>query len=149
MLQHGFVRVAAALPRLRVADCAYNVERMVQLMDQAAAQGVQVLVFPELSITGYTCADLFHQKTLQQAALDGLNALLDKSKQHFAGLWVVGLPLLVRDQLYNVAAVGHKGRLLGIVPKSYLPNYKEFYEARWFTPGIRAQHFANEPIAGR
>ncbi len=135
MLQHGFVRVAAALPRLRVADCSFNVERLLHLLDQAEQQAVQVLVFPELALTGYTCGDLFHQPALQKAALDALDHLLDESERRCSGLFVVGLPWLVGDQLYNVAAVCQKGQLLGVVPKSYLPTYKEFYEARWFTPG--------------
>ena len=142
MLQHGFVRVAAALPRLRVADCDGNVEHLLQLMDQAEQQAVQVLVYPELAITGYTCGDLFHQPVLQKAALDALDHLLDESERRFSGLFAVGLPWLLNDQLYNVAAVCQKGQLLGVVPKSYLPNYKEFYEARWFTPG-RMKHAAS------
>ena len=137
MLQHGFLRVAAAVPQLRVADCAYNVERLLHLLDQAELQAVQIVVFPELAMTGYTCGDLFHQPTLQKAALDGLDHLLEESENRYAGLFIVGLPWLVGDQLYNVAAVCQKGQLLGVVPKSYLPNYKEFYEARWFTPGAR------------
>src|SRR5580765_3515844 len=137
MLQHGFVRVAAALPQLRVADCAFNVERLLHLLDQAEQQAVQILVFPELSLTGYTCGDLFHQPALQRAALDALDHLLDASEQRFSGMFIVGLPWLVGDQLYNVAAICQKGQLLGVVPKSYLPTYKEFYEARWFTPAAR------------
>ena len=135
MLQHGFVRVAAALPRLRVADCSYNAERLLYLIDQAEQQAVQILVFPELALTGYTCGDLFHQPSLQKAALDALEHLLEESKRRFSGVFIVGLPWLVGDQLYNVAAVAQQGELLGAVPKTYLPNYKEFYEARWFTPG--------------
>jgi NAD+ synthase (glutamine-hydrolysing) len=135
MLQHGFVRVAAAVPRLRVADCAHNVEAMLRLLDDAEQQMVQIVVFPELAITGYTCGDLFHQTVLQKAALDALDHLLAESERRFSGLFAVGLPWLVNDQLYNVAAVCQKGQLLGVVPKSYLPNYKEFYEARWFAPG--------------
>ncbi len=135
MLQHGFVRAAAALPRLRVADCAYNVERLLILLDQAEQQAVQIVVFPELALTGYTCGDLFHQPVLQKAAQDALGHLLGASEQRFSGVFIVGLPWLVNDQLYNVAAVCQQGRLLGVVPKSFLPTYKEFYEARWFTPG--------------
>ncbi len=138
MLQFGFVRTAAATPRLRVADCAYNVDRLIEFMDQAKAQSVHVLVFPELAITGYTCGDLFHQPALQKSAREALGRLLEASKQGFAGLFIVGLPWLFGDQLYNVAAVCQKGALLGIVPKSYLPNYKEFYEVRWFTRGTQA-----------
>src|ERR1017187_6675844 len=100
MLQHGFVRVAAALPRLRVADCSHNVERILHLMDQAECATVQVLVFPELALTGYTCGDLFHQPTLQKAALDALDHLLEESERRFSGLFMVGLPWLVGDQLY-------------------------------------------------
>ena len=139
MLQHGFVRVAAALPRLRVADCAGNADGLLRLMDQAELQAVQILVFPELAITGYTCGDLFHQPVLQKAALDALDHLLDESERRFSGVFIVGLPWLVNDQLYNVAAACQRGRLLGVVPKSYLPNYKEFYEARWFTPGTQTR----------
>jgi NAD+ synthase (glutamine-hydrolysing) len=134
MLHHGFLRVAAAVPRLRVADCAFNAERIAGLMGQAASQEVSVLVFPELAVTGYTCGDLFQQTTLQRAALAGLDTLVAASNTHFAGIVLVGLPLVVDDQLFNVAAVLHRGRILGIVPKTYLPNYKEFYERRWFSP---------------
>lgn len=140
MLQYGFVRVAAALPRLRVADCSFNVEQMLNLFDQAERQAVHVLVFPELAITGYTCGDLFHQPVLQKGTFDALKRLLDESGRRFSGVFVVGLPWLVGDQLYNVAAVGQQGRLLGVVPKSYLPSYNEFYEARWFTPALKSRH---------
>jgi NAD+ synthase (glutamine-hydrolysing) len=142
MLQHGFVRVAAGLPRLRVADVAFNADRMLALMDQAEEQGVHLLVFPELSLTGYTCGDLFHHAPLQNAALDGLKALLHASETRYTGVFVVGLPWLVGDQLFNVAAVAQKGKLLGVVPKTYLPTYKEYYEARWFTSGALAQGMA-------
>jgi NAD+ synthase (glutamine-hydrolysing) len=139
MLEHGFVRVAAALPRLRVADCEYNVERILELMRQAGEQDVHILVFPELSITGYSCGDLFHQTALQKAARDALDYLLEESEGRYAGLWIVGLPWRAGDQLYNAAAVCQNDELLGVVPKSYLPNYKEFYESRWFAPGTRAE----------
>jgi NAD+ synthase (glutamine-hydrolysing) len=151
MLKHGFVRVAAALPPLRVADCAFNIQQIVPLLEQAEQQSVHVLVFPELALTGYTCGDLFHQPTLQRAALAALDQLLDQSKLRYSGLFAVGLPWLVNDQLFNVAAIGQRGRLLGVVPKSYLPNYKEFYDARWFAPGSRnrATHvdWHNQPIS--
>src|SRR5258708_4024334 len=113
MLQHGFVRVAAALPQLRVADCAFNADRMLQLYDRAEQAAVQVLVFPDPALTGYTCGDLFHQPTLQHAALDALDRLLDESERRYSGLFVVGLPWLVGDQLYNVAAACQQGTLLG------------------------------------
>src|SRR5437660_7618779 len=128
MESHGFVRVAAAVPFLRVADTAYNAERILALMARAEAEQVAVLVFPELALTGYTCADLFQQTTLQRGALAALADLRRESARVFSGLAVVGLPLVVDDQLFNCAVLLHHGRLLGVVPKSFIPNYKEFYE---------------------
>ena len=140
MIQHGFLRVAAAAPKLRVADCAYNAEQILDLMTRAEQDGVAVLVFPELCLTGYTCGDLFHQPALQNAALAALDAVVRRGRKRFTGLAMVGLPLVVDDQLCNVAAVVQNGAVLGLAPKSYLPNYKEFYEARWFAPGTRLRN---------
>lgn len=137
-MRHGFVRAAAAVPRLRVADCRYNAEQTRALMLQAAAEGVDLLVFPELGLTGYTCADLFHQLALQQDALAALHEVLKKTAD-YSGLVLVGLPLVVDEQLFNAAIAFQKGKLLSVVPKTYLPNYKEFYESRWFAPGSRAR----------
>src|SRR5262249_13357044 len=131
---NGFVRVAAALPAVRPADCAANVDRILDLLVRAERDEVGVLVFPELSLTGYTCADLFHQAELQHGALEALARLCRESVGVFGGLAVVGLPLVVDDQLFNCAAVLQRGSVLGVVPKSYLPSYGEFYEARWFAP---------------
>ena len=139
MLPHGFLRVAAASPILRVADCAFNAERILGLMRRAEAEGVGVLVFPELSLTGYTCADLFQHSTLQRGALDALEHILQAGADVFSGVAFVGLPLVVDDQVFNCAAVLNRGRLLGIVPKSFIPNYKEFYERRWFSPAGSAR----------
>ncbi|MCI0740711.1 MAG: NAD(+) synthase [Gemmataceae bacterium] len=139
MIEHGFVRVAAAVPLVRVADCAYHVHRLANLLKRAQAQDIHIIAFPELCVTGYTCGDLFHQPTLQKAALTALADLTQKSLTLFRGLFLVGLPLVVDDLLYNCAALIQRGRILGIVPKSYLPNYKEFYEARWFAPGTQAR----------
>ncbi|MFQ3593679.1 MAG: NAD(+) synthase [Gemmataceae bacterium] len=136
MLQ-GFLRVAAAVPQVRVGDPGFHLDQHRQLLRQAAQAGVHLVVFPELSLTGYTCGDLFGQATLQRSALRALLQLLDDCP--FAGLAVVGLPLVVDDQLFNVAAVIQGGRLLGLVPKSYLPTYKEFYESRWFAPAALAR----------
>ena len=147
MTHHGFVRVAAAVPTLRVADCACNVKHLLRLMDRAQQQGVGVLVFPELCLTGYTCADLFHQTVLQRAALAALAEVVDQGSRVFRGLAVVGLPLVVDDRLFNCAAVFQHGQMLGIVPKSYIPNYKEFYEARWFAPAACA-HSRAAKVAG-
>jgi NAD+ synthase (glutamine-hydrolysing) len=132
----GFVRVAAATAELRVADCVFNAGRIVETMHDAENAGVAVLVFPELTLTGYTCADLFQQRTLQDAALDGLARVLAFSRDGFSGIALVGFPLAVEDRLFNCAGLVHQGKILGIVPKSYLPSYKEFYEQRWFASGI-------------
>jgi NAD+ synthase (glutamine-hydrolysing) len=134
----GFLRVAAATPALRVADCEYNVAQILDLMRRAEAEGVAILVFPELSLTGYTCADLFQQTPLQRGAVEALGELLHAGSDAFSGVSIVGLPLVMDDQLFNCAAVLHGGRLLGVVPKSFLPNYKEFYEDRWFSPAVAA-----------
>jgi NAD+ synthase (glutamine-hydrolysing) len=139
MLPHGFLRVAAASPVLRVADCAFNAERILGLMRQAEADGIVVLVFPELSLTGYTCADLFQHSTLQRGALDALEYILQEGTDLFSGIAFVGLPLVVDDQVFNCAAVLNRGRLLGLVPKSFIPNYKEFYERRWFAAAAAAR----------
>lgn len=138
-LEHGFVRVAAACPSLRVADCVFNVREILDLMAQAEERGVAVLIFPELCITGYTCADLFQQFTLQRAAVESLTQIVQESATRFSGFAVVGLPLALDDQVFNCAAVMHQGRLLGVVPKSFIPNYKEFYEGRWFSPAATAR----------
>ncbi len=136
---HGFLRVAAAMPGLRVADCSHNAERLLELMAQAEKEGVNLLVFPELALTGYTCGDLFHQPVLQQAARQALLRLVDQSEAVFSGLAVLGLPLVADDQVFNCAALVQGGDILGVVPKTYLPNYQEFYEARWFAPAWRAR----------
>src|SRR5262249_6854802 len=139
MSDYGFLRVAAATPRLQVADCAYNAAHIIGLMKRAEKEGVALLVFPELSLTGYTCADLFQQTTLQKAALAALEQVKEASQSVFSGLLVVGLPFAADDQLFNCAAVLHRGRVLGLVPKSFVPTYKEFYERRWFTPAATAR----------
>jgi NAD+ synthase (glutamine-hydrolysing) len=138
MLPYGFLRVAAASPLLRVADCAFNVEHILGVMRQAESENVAVLVFPELALTGYTCGDLFHQPVLQRGAVEALEQLRQAGAGTFSGLAIVGLPLVVDDHLFNCAAVLHRGCILGVVPKSYLPNYKEFYEWRWFAPAAAA-----------
>ena len=133
-MKDGFLKAAALSPALRVADCAYNTAQILQELRAASARGVKLAVFPEFCLTGYTCGDLFLQRTLQQGALTGLQTLLDASRE-LDIVALVGLPLLVRGKLYNCAAVLCRGRLLGLVPKTYLPNYGEFYEKRQFTPG--------------
>lgn len=133
-MKDGFLKAAALSPALRVADCGYNAAQIVDAMRQCSQRGVKLAVFPELCLTGYTCGDLFLQRTLQQGALDALDQVLSAS----IGLdlvTLVGLPLLLHGKLYNCAAVVSGGRLLGLVPKTYLPNYAEFYEKRHFVPG--------------
>lgn len=137
----GFLRVACAVPVIKVADPEHNAAQVCNLLMQAEADDVALVVFPELCLTGYTCGDLFTHARLQQAAVDALRQVLDYSKKAFHGVAVVGLPLVVNDQLFNVAAVVHAGHVLGVIPKTYLPNYKEFYEARWFSPATRAASF--------
>jgi NAD+ synthase (glutamine-hydrolysing) len=142
MIRHGFVRVATAVPLLRVADCDGNADRIIGLLKQAEVERVAVVVFPELAVTGYTCGDLFHQLALQRGAWQALLGIAEFTRSGFSGLAVVGLPFAHHDQLFNAAAVLHHGQILGIVPKSYLPNYKEFYEDRWFTPAGGATRFS-------
>jgi NAD+ synthase (glutamine-hydrolysing) len=139
MLLHGFLRVAAATPVLRVADCDFNAEQILGLMGRAEGEGVHVLVFPELALTGYTCADLFQQAVLQRGAVAALERVVRVGAGRFSGVAVIGLPLAVDDQVFNCAAVVHGGRILGVVPKSFIPNYKEFYERRWFAAAATAR----------
>jgi NAD+ synthase (glutamine-hydrolysing) len=131
----GFVRVGAACPRLRVADPDFNVGEILALVGEARRRGVQVLVFPELALTSYTAGDLFFSlSTLIGGAERALSRLLHETVGNPA-LVVVGLPVAVDSQLFNAAAVVQSGHLLGVVPKSYLPGYKEYYEERWFSSG--------------
>ena len=134
MDNYGCVKVAAAVPQVAVADCARNAERIVALAQQAARRGVELVAFPELAVTGYTCADLFLQPALLDAADEALGEIMRQTRKLPLAL-IVGLPLRHEDRLYNCAAVVAQGRLLGVVPKSYIPNYAEFYEARWFASG--------------
>ena len=134
MDNYGFVKVAAAVPQVAVADCARNAERIVALAQQAARRGGELVAFPELAVTGYTCADLFLQPALLDAADEALGEIMRQTRKLPLAL-IVGLPLRHEDRLYNCAAVVAQGRLLGVVPKSYIPNYAEFYEARWFASG--------------
>src|SRR6266480_3581231 len=134
LYRHGFVRVAVATPRVRIGDPRYNADATLELMLQAARDKAVLAVFPELGLSAYTCDDLFHQRTLIDAAENALAQLLARTRKlPLAAL--VGLPVAVDGRLYNCAALVCRGRLVGVVPKTYLPNYREFYEARQFTPG--------------
>lgn len=130
-MEHGFIKVAAAVPTVRVGDPEYNVQQIENLIVQAEGKNVEIIVFPELCITGYTCQDLFAQSVLLDAAEAAVMKLLDFTRQ-LDIVSIVGLPVVVGDLLLNCAAVIQKGQLLGLVPKTYLPNYSEFYEKRWF-----------------
>lgn len=132
-MNNGFIHAACAAPPLRVADCRYNQAQIVAAAHKAAAQGAELLCFPELCITGYTCEDLFFQSSLLNGALDALHGILEQTAA-LPLLIAVGIPLSVQGKLYNCAAVLQNGRILGIVPKSFLPNYQEFYEQRRFAP---------------
>jgi NAD+ synthase (glutamine-hydrolysing) len=150
MLQHGFVRVATAVPVTRVADVAHNLAQHINLLRQAEDAEVDVMLFPECSLTGYTCGDLFQQRTLLEAAAIALRELIEWTTNRFRGLAVVGLPMLFQQQVFNVAAVLNKGSVLGIVPKTYLPNYKEFYDARYFSSSdSRASDYVWSPQLGQ
>ena len=133
-MDFGFLKIAAATPGVKAGDCSHNIARIAGLIREADRQGVSVAAFPELCITGYTCGDLFLQHTLQTGALDALQTVLDGTRT-LDTVVLVGLPLLIHGKLYNCAAVLCHGQLLGLVPKTYLPNYGEFYEKRQFTPG--------------
>jgi len=130
-MKYGFVKVAAAVPAVRVADVTYNVQEIEKLIALADGEGVELLCFPELSLTGYTCQDLFQEQLLITKSEEGLLRLLDFTRQ-LDIVCVVGLPVQAGGLLLNCAAVIQSGTLLGVVPKTYLPNYGEFYEKRWF-----------------
>ena len=134
MMKEGFLKVAAATPRIRVADCAYNTARVEELIAEAAEQGISLCVFPELVLTGYTCGDLFLQQALLDAAEEGLTRILQCSAR-FALVFAVGLPVRLDNALYNCAAICYKGKILGVIPKQNVPNYSEFYEMRHFASG--------------
>ena len=131
MKNFGFIKVAAAIPSVKVADCDFNVEHTLLMMQMAEQQHVDIMVFPELGITGYTCQDLFRQEILLREAEEGIRRLMEASRGQDV-ITIVGTPVVVGDLLLNCAAVIQKGRLLALIPKTYLPNYSEFYEKRWF-----------------
>lgn len=128
---NGFMKVAAAIPSVKVADCEYNIQQIESIIAKAEGKGVEVIVFPELCITGYTCQDLFRQSLLLEKAETAVLMLIDFSR-NLDIVSIVGLPVVVGDVLLNCAAIIQKGDLLGLIPKTYLPNYSEFYEKRWF-----------------
>ena len=132
-MKYGFVRVAAAVPQVKVADCRYNASQAEEMIFEADENNVQAIVFPELNITGYSCGDLFGQTLLLEQAEIALMQLMNNTRQ-LDIISILGMPVLVGGILYNTAVVIQKGKILGVVPKTYLPNYSEFYEKRWFAP---------------
>ncbi len=134
MIRDGFIRVAASTPEVRVADVEFNREQICRGIEEARAQGAAVLVFPELALTGYTCGELFMQKPLLSKVRSELRKLVDSTKGSDM-LVFAGLPWEHNHKLYNTAAAIQDGRLLGLIPKRWLPNYSEFYELRYFNPG--------------
>ena len=133
-MKDGFIRVAAATPEIQVADCDYNRKQVERMLKEAWEQKARMIVFPELCMTGYTCGDLFLQELLLAGCVDALEKLLEASRDMDI-IGVVGMPLTVNGKLYNVAVVFKEGVILGVVPKTFIPNYSEFYEARHFERG--------------
>ena len=132
-MRDGFIKVAAGTPKIRVADCDYNAGQIIALMKEAAGQGVKVLALPELCVTGYTCGDLFLQDTLLDGAEKALGRILEETKD-LDMVTAVGMPVRCQNKLYNCAIIILHGEILGGRPKHHIPNYGEFYEARWFVP---------------
>lgn len=137
-MNHGFVKVAAATPKIKVGDCEYNALQICKAIDQVYQKKAQMVVFPELCITGYTCSDLFWQKSMLNKAKEALQTIATHTKK-MEVVVIVGLPMVVDSKLYNVAAVIYDGEIMGMVPKSHIPNYSEFYEARHFASGLNLE----------
>ncbi len=132
-MEHGFIKVAACTPDIHVADCEFNTVSAVETIKKATSAGAQIICLPELCITGYTCGDLFFQKTLQDAAINSVLSVAHQTK-HLDAVIFIGAPYVHKDALYNCAFCLNRGQIVGIVPKTYLPNYAEFYEMRHFAP---------------
>ncbi len=137
-MKYGFVRIAAAIPTVKVADCYYNIEQISRLVHSAAQAGVSIVVFPELSVTGYTCGDLFAQPLLLEKAEAALADLLAATAD-IDTIAIVGMPIPCNGTLLNTAVALQSGQILGVVPKTHLPNYKEFYEKRWFASALQTK----------
>lgn len=135
-MEYGFVKVASAVPTVKVADCRHNAGQMAEMIAEAANQNVEIIIFPELSITGYTCGDLFAQSVLLEEAEKSLEWLVAET-QSLPVISIVGIPHPHNGSLINAAVVFQSGKILGVVPKTFLPNYKEFYEKRWFASALQ------------
>lgn len=137
-MNYGFVKVAAAVPRVKVADCKFNAEKLENQILIAEGKGVEIITFPEMCITGYTCGDLFGQQLLLEEAEMALIQILNNTRQ-LDIISILGMPVVVNSTVLNAAVVIQKGKVLGVIPKTYLPNYKEFYEQRWFTSALEVK----------
>lgn len=135
--KQGFVRVGAVVPKLKVADTEFNCNEIIKQIEVASNNKIQIIVFPELCVTGYTCQDLFEQDTLLEEAEKALNKILDYTN-NLDIICIIGMPIKAENQLFNTAVVIQKGKILGIVPKTFIPNYGEFYEKRWFASSKNA-----------
>lgn len=144
-MKNGFLRVAAAVPPVSVADCKANVSGIVRMCDDLNARAVRLAVFPELCLSGYTCGDLLHNSTLLDGAFEAVHAVASASER-WGMTVVVGLPLLMRGAVRNCAAVVASGHIHAVVPKTYLPDYNEFYERRWFAPGVNDTIFTVDGV---
>ncbi|KAA6344687.1 Glutamine-dependent NAD(+) synthetase [termite gut metagenome] len=134
-MSYGFVKVAAAIPKVKIADCLFNSKQIEGLIVTAEQKGVQIVVFPELCVTGYTCGDLFAQQLLLEKSEKAVMQLLTHTRS-LEIITILGMPVTVNATLVNAAVVIQKGKIIGVIPKTYLPNYKEFYEQRWFTSAV-------------
>jgi len=130
-MAYHFLKVCAATPKLAVGDCKYNTEQILHCLERSSEDKASLTLFPELCITGYTCANLFFQTTLLEETEKSITRILEESKKH-EQIIIIGAPVSHEGNLYNTAIVILKGEILGIVPKTYLPNYNEYYEKRWF-----------------
>ncbi|MBQ6832371.1 MAG: NAD(+) synthase [Oscillospiraceae bacterium] len=140
-----FIRIACAVPPVKVADPIHNAADICGYISQADEKNVDILVLPELTLTGYTCADLFFQETLLQASIEGLKQILCCSKAHPMLTVAVGIPVVISGQMYNCCALLSDGKVRGLIPKTYLPNYSEFYERRWFSSSEDLQQKTVQP----
>ncbi|MCR5415007.1 MAG: NAD(+) synthase [Kiritimatiellae bacterium] len=147
-MTNEFIRIAASVPRVKPGDVRSNADAVASMMDDAAAQGASLIVFPELALTGYTCADLFFHSPLLDEAESSLAALVKRSASHPATAFVVGLPVRAAGLLFNCAAVVSSGSIRGVVPKTYLPGSREFYEPRWFASAFDAPDLDSVTLAG-
>ncbi|MEN8905211.1 MAG: NAD(+) synthase [Clostridiales bacterium] len=133
-MNYGFIKIAAAVPKTKISNCEYNSDIIIKLIIEAENKKCQIIVFPELSVTSYTSADLFHQDLLIESGLKYLNIILEKTKR-LKIVSILGLPIRFKNSLYNCGVIICRGKILGIVPKTHIPCYKEFYEDRWFNEG--------------